>query len=149
MYRSYHYAIIALFIFSLLLVLSSILLFQEKMGISVDGILSYYLGSEEHFTQAKSFDGLVKLILPHTFAYGLFSLLLLHFLVFTSLRKKAFAKFLLYTMFVSAICELLSPFGILQGFSFFAYVKLVSFFLFNFVILLVAAILLYSSLYER
>ena len=140
MYNSYRYSVQFLSLFSLLLVTSGVLLFNEKLGMSIDGIMNYY--------EQKSFDGILKLVLPHTFAYGLYAMVLLHFLVFTSQRGKIYTKFLVYAMFVSAFFEIVSSFGILQGYEFFAYMKLLFFILLNVLILLVSTILFLSALHK-
>ena len=131
MHKSYTYAILYFLSFSLLLVLSGFLLFDIKIGFSVQGVLDYYLGNEEVFTQEKTALGILKIVLPHIFAFALFSMVLLHFLVFTEHRDTPKAKGLIYLMFITALLEMTTPFFIINGYYFFAYVKLFSFFLFE------------------
>jgi hypothetical protein len=124
----YKYAILYFLLFSLLLLGSSVLLFEHKIGFSQIEVLQYYLGDEASFMIAKSPLGLLKIILPHIFAFGLFMMVLLHFLVFTKQRNASQFIFIIYTAFASAFLELFSPFLILAGVNFFAYVKIASFF---------------------
>ncbi len=146
MYNSYRYAVLYFLLFSLLLVLSGFLLFDSKIGFSVQGVLDYYLGNEEMFTQEKTALGILKIVLPHIFAFGLFSMVLLHFLIFTSHRNSPKAKALIYLIFITALLEIITPFFIINGYHFFAYLKLFSFFLFESLILYTGWLLFTSIL---
>lgn len=148
MTQAYKYAILYFLVFSFLLLLSGILLFEHKIGFSVEGVLDYYLGNEEVFTQQKSSLGILKTILPHFFAFGLFCMVLLHFLVFTKKQKQMQTKVLVYLLFFSAILEITTPFLIINGYDFFAYIKLISFFVFQALVIYVAWLLFFSIAYE-
>jgi len=148
MTQAYKYAILYFLVFSLLLLCSGILLFDHKIGFSIDGVLQYYLGSEETFTQEKTSLGILKIILPHLFAFGLFCMVLLHFLLFTNKRKLLQTKVLVYLLFTSAFLEITAPFLIINGYDFFAYVKLLSFFLFQALVIYTAWLLFFSIAYE-
>lgn len=130
MTKAYKLSIIYYFIFSFMLLLSAYLLFEHKIGFSYEGIVSYYLGSEEKFIPSKSHVGVLKIILPHVFVFGLFAMVLAHFLVFTKLRYEKSTLILIYAVFASAALELFSPFLIIAGLKFFAYLKLLAFFTF-------------------
>ena len=147
MTQAYKYSILYFLLFSLLLVLSGVLLFDEKIGFSVQGVLDYYLGNEAHFTQKKSFEGIMKTVLPHIFAFGLFSMVLLHFLIFTKEKKLPKLRLLVLLMFSVASFEIFTPLLIINGFEVFAYLKLISFFLFEGCILYTAWLLFMSILY--
>lgn len=147
MIQSYKYAILYFLVFSLLLVLSGALLFEEKIGFSIAGVLNYYLGNEETFIQQKSTLAIFKTILPHIFAFGLFCMVILHFLIFTKNRYTKKAKLLIFVIFISSLLEIVSPFFIVNGFEFFAYIKLVSFFLFEGLIIYISW-LLFSSIVQ-
>ena len=131
MTKAYRYSIVYFIVFSMLLVSSGIMLFEEKIGFEIHNILEYYLGNEEKFMVQKSYEGILKIVLPHIFAFGLFSMVILHFLVFTKYRDSTHAKSLIYTLFISAFLEIFSPFMIIFGAEFFAYIKIVSFVLFE------------------
>lgn len=148
MQKAYKFAIFYFLFFTLLLLVSGVLLFENKIGFSATGVLNYYLGNEDKFTIAKSYIGVLKIILPHIFAFGLLSMVILHFLVFSSFRVKRRTLFLLYLMFLAAFLELGSPYFILAGYESFAYVKLYSFAIFYCSIIYVLWILFWSIVYE-
>ena len=142
--KEYKVIILYFLIFSLLLIWSSILLFEHKIGFSVDSIQTYYLGSIQENIREKTLFGLLKMVLPHLFAFGLFIMVLLHFLIFTKERGTLRAKSLIYIIFLSAFLEISSAFLIVLGIEFFAYVKLLSFAAFE-VLIIYAIFLLFRS----
>ncbi len=148
MIRAYKLSIIYYLAFSLLLILSAYLLFDYKIGFSYQGVVDYYIGNEDRFLIAKSFSGIIKLILPHIFVFGLFSMVLLHFLVFTKLRYKRSTLILIYLTFLTALGEMLTPFLIINGLEFFAYIKLISFFIFLALILYISWLLFHSIFFD-
>ncbi|QSZ41879.1 hypothetical protein GJV85_07080 [Sulfurimonas aquatica] len=131
----YKYAILYFLLFSLALLVSGLVIFDDKIGLSYQSVLDYYLGNEEKFIVAKSPQGLLKIILPHIFSFGLFVMVILHFLAFTKHAKNKNVSILIYATFFVSFLELASPFLILQGVEFFAYVKIISFVTFEFLIL--------------
>jgi len=147
--KLYKYAIGYFLLFSLLLLASGALLFDEKIGFSYTDIVQYYLGNPDTFAAAKSVLGVSKIILPHIFSFGLFIMVLLHFLIFTKKRNTITAQVLISLSFSSAFLELFSPFAILAGAVFFAFVKLLAFFLFELTILYILFILFKSIVYNK
>lgn len=131
-----------------MLLASSILLFDEKIGFSVQSIVEYYQGSEEKFIAAKSMSGVLKIILPHIFAFGLFIMVILHFVVFTKKRNTQIFHFIIYAAFVVGFLELFTPLLIIQGLVFFAYVKMATFILFELLLLYLFWVLFKSIVYE-
>ena len=146
MTKAYKFAISYFLFFSLLLLVSGALLFEQKIGFSIDGILNYYLGNESSFTQPKSAFGVLKTVLPHIFAFGLFAMVIMHFLIFTKERNKAKTKVLIYLTLISALLEIGSPFFIIIGADIFAYIKFISFVLFEALIIYISWLLFYSIL---
>ncbi len=144
MLKSYKYTIVYFISFSFLLLLSATLLFEEKIGFNLKNVLEYYAGNESRFIVQKSALGLLKIILPHIFAFGLFTMVILHFLIFTRYKNTQKIIFLIYLVFITAILEMLSPFFIINGFEFFAYIKLASFFLFEALIIYISFLLFWS-----
>ena len=140
--ETYKSLILYFVVFSFLLLASSIVIFQHKIGFSVDGVLRYYLGDEKLFIPSKNEAGILKIILPHIFAFGLFSMVILHFVLFT--KQKNRLKTLIYLLFVTAFLEIFTPFMIINGFYLFAYLKLISLFLFEVLILYILYILFFS-----
>lgn len=144
MHRAYKGAVLYFALFSILLLISAFMLFEQKIGFSVGAVLNYYQGSSELYISPKSISGILKIILPHIFLFGLFGMLLLHFVFFT---KRASTP-LLVLYFITASLELFSPFLIVSGYEFFAYLKLGSFFLLELLILYILWIL-FESIVKR
>jgi len=146
--KAYKFSILYFLLFSLMLLASSILIFNEKIGFSLQSVLEYYQGNEDKFIAAKSTSGILKIILPHIFAFGLFIMVILHFTVFTKSRNSQVFHFIIYAAFILGLLELFTPLLIIQGFVFFAYVKIVVFFLFEFLMLYLFWILFKSIVYD-
>lgn len=144
MTKAYKLSILYYLAFSILLIVSAFMLFEHKIGFSYQSIVDYYIGNEEKFIIAKSFSGILKMILPHIFVFGLLSMVLLHFLIFTNLRYKKGTLILIYLTFFTAFTEIFSPFIIISGLEFFAYLKLLSFFMFSGLILYISWLLFKS-----
>lgn len=144
MHKAYKRAILYFLLFSILLLVSSVMLFEHKIGFSATGVLNYYLGNEELFIPAKTISGLLKIIVPHIFVFALFSMVLLHFVVFT--KKKS--KLLVFVVFLSILLELFTPLLIVGGYEVFAYLKLLSFFVFELLVLYILWVLFISIVYE-
>lgn len=147
-HKSYKYAISYFLGFSLLLLLSGALLFQEKIGFSINGVLDYYNGNEERFIVPKSTMGILKIVLPHIFAFGLFIMVISHFLIFTKKKNNKNTLFVIYFAFLSAFLELASPFFIINGFEFFAYIKIISFFFFEALVIYISWLLFSSIIFD-
>ncbi|MEA3370444.1 MAG: hypothetical protein U9Q40_03820 [Campylobacterota bacterium] len=148
MTESYRYAIAYFLLFSLLLLLSGVMLFEHKIGFGVEEIRTYYLGNSEQFANAKTYDGLLKTVLPHIIAFGVLSMVLLHFLIFTKLRENSSIKKVIYLLFISAFLEIFSPFFIISGADGFAYIKIASFVVFEALIVYIVWLLFRSIFYE-
>lgn len=148
MQEAYKLSILYYLAFSLLLIVSAVMLFEHKIGFNYSAVLEYYVGNEERFISAQSAGGVLKIVLPHIFVFGLFAMVLLHFLVFTKLRGEKSLLLLIYTAFVVAMLEIFSPFLIINGFEFFAYIKLFSFFALLALILYISWLLFESISYE-
>ena len=148
MTQAYKHSLLYFLLFSLLLLVSGTLLFEHKIGFSVASVSSYYLGNEESFTAAKTISGILKIILPHIFAFGLFLMVTLHFLVFTDKRGIKATRVLIYLLFSSAFLEIFSPFFILFGLEVFSYLKIFSFVLLEILTLYGIWLLFHSIVYE-
>lgn len=69
----------------LLLWVSNGMMFFHKMSLNPDSVIAYYLGSEENFTQPKSYQSLLEVTHFHLFAMGMLAVTLTHLLLFTPL----------------------------------------------------------------
>lgn len=146
--KAYKYSILYFLAFSLLLLTSGALLFEEKIGFLYQSVLDYYLGNRDSFIAPKSSVGILKIILPHIFAFGLFFMVLLHFVIFTKKRKSKQFQLLIYLAFFTAFSELFTPLLIINGLEIFAYVKIFSFFSLEFLVLYISWLLFKSIIYE-
>lgn len=66
-----------------LLWVSNGMMYFHKMGLNPDSVVEYYLGSEEKFTQPKSYQSLLEVTHFHLFAMGMLAVTLTHLLLFT------------------------------------------------------------------
>ncbi|PHS56204.1 MAG: hypothetical protein COB17_10025 [Sulfurimonas sp.] len=148
MHQAYKLSILYYLIFVLLLITSAVMLFKTNIGISPNLVLDYYIGNEERFITAKSSLGILKIIKPHIFTFALLSMVLLHFLIFTNKRYKKSTLFLIYVTYIVAIMEMFSPILIINGYEFFAYVKLFSFFFFLTLLVYISWLLFYSITFD-
>ena len=149
MQNSYKIAIVYFILFSVLLLVSALMIFAVKVGFSPMDIFNYYAGNEDMFIQVKSFSGLLKVSYPHIFAIGLFSMVLLHFVYFTSFARNKLFRYLIIFTYISILLEFLSPFGIILGSSLFASVKLISFVFMFLLFFFIFWLLLHSILVQK
>lgn len=79
-------AIILMFLgYIALLWLSNGMMYFHKMDLSAPSVVAYYLGSEEDFTQPKSYQSLLEVAHFHLFAMGMLVLTLTHLMLMTDL----------------------------------------------------------------
>lgn len=131
-------------IFSLLFLFSNFFNFFVKMGFGVEGIKLYYLGNPELFIKGKSLEGVFKVFYPHLLAMGIYVLSLSHFLPFAGLTLKESMR-LSVPMWLGAYMDNFSSLLILWLGAPIAYVKLLSFWLFQLTALYCTLLLLYAS----
>ena len=129
MHQSYRIAIAYFTVFGALLLISGAILFISKLGISYESVQTFYLGNQAQFTQPKSTYGLLETALPHLGAMGLFIFVTGHFLLFTTKKQKQRAIKPVVILFIAALFDIGSGFLIVQGLTFFIWVKLLSFLL--------------------
>lgn len=127
MHQSYRVAIAWFALFGALLLASGMVLFLSKIGFTYEAVKSYYLGSETLFINPKSSYGLLETALPHLGSMGLFIMVTGHFLLFSDQRKKRLAKKTVVFLFIAALLDIFSGFLIVEGWTFFVWVKLLAF----------------------
>lgn len=137
--------ILALALISLQL-LSGVYLFIEKFGLLPSDVFTYFAGDEENFIMAKSFEGLLETAVPHFIAISTSIFVYAHFLLFTNVISEKKKQLLVASLFISAIIDIFSPFGMLYGFEFFAWSKLIGFWSFEILMGLLLYILFRASL---
>ncbi|MDP2683160.1 MAG: hypothetical protein Q8P28_10265 [Deltaproteobacteria bacterium] len=125
-------------VYVLLLWVTNLLLYSERIGFTYDGIVNYYLGSEEEFKNPVSYIGLLEATHWHLFVFAMALLLVNHLTVFSNIHQ--FLKlFLIIVSFLSGLGDMSAGWLIRFVSPSFAYLKLWSFIAFqtSFLILLV------------
>jgi len=111
-----------------LLWISNGLMYFHKMDLTPTSVVSYYLGSEEDFTQPKSYQSLLEVSHFHLFAMGMLVLTLTHLMIMTQLSTlvKVWLSALIY---LSAIANEAGGWLVRYAHPDFAYFKIASFIL--------------------
>lgn len=86
-----------------LLWLSNGLMYFNHMDLTPASVVSYYLGSEEQFTQPRSYQGMLEVAHFHLFAMGMLVLTLTHLMLMTD-----FSVHLKIWLSVSTYCSALA-----------------------------------------
>ncbi|MGZ5026169.1 MAG: hypothetical protein ACXWE9_03040 [Methylobacter sp.] len=81
-----------------LLWLSNGLMYFHHMNLTPDSVIAYYLGSEEQFTQPRSYQGMLEVSHFHLFSMGMLVLTLTHLMLMTEfpVRLKVWLSGLTY-----------------------------------------------------
>jgi hypothetical protein len=98
-------ALILMFVgYIALLWLSNGLMYFNHMNLTPESVISYYLGSEQQFTQPRSYQGMLEVSHFHLFSMGMLVLTLTHLMLMTqlSIRLKIWISWLTY---LSAIAD--------------------------------------------
>ena len=64
------------------------LLYFAKMNLTPSSVVAYYLGDEAHFTQPRSYQGMLEITHFHLFAMGILVLTMAHLLLFVPLGQR-------------------------------------------------------------
>jgi hypothetical protein len=111
-----------------LLWLSNALLYFDKMDLTPDSVVAYYLGSEERFLAARSYRGLLEVSHFHLFAMGMLLLVLTHLALFVPLSGAAKA-WLVAVPFAAALLDEGAGWLVRFGGPSFAWLKIAGFLL--------------------
>lgn len=98
-------ALVLMFLgYIVLLWLSNGLMYFHRMDLTPESVIAYYLGSEEQFTQPRSYQGMLEVSHFHLFSMGMLVLTLTHLMLMTefSVRLKIWLSGLTY---LSAIAD--------------------------------------------
>ena len=106
--------------------LTNALLYFNKMGLTYQSVVDYYLGSEEQFLQPRSYQGLLEISHFHLFSMGILMLTLIHLLLFVPLQPSLKAV-LICLSFGSAFLDEASSWLVRFVHPLFAYLKIASF----------------------
>ena len=80
------------------------LLYFEKMSLTPESVMTYYLGDEETFRPARSYQGLLEVSHFHLFAMGMLLLVLTHLVLFIPLSNRVKA-WLIVVPFLSGFAD--------------------------------------------
>ncbi len=109
-----------------LLWLTNALLYFEKMNLTPQSVVDYYLGNEEQFLPPRSFQGLLEISHFHLFAMGMLLLVLTHLMLFVPLSNRVKA-WLIALPFLSALLDEGASWMVRYGGEAFAIVKIAGF----------------------
>ncbi|SMF96543.1 hypothetical protein SAMN02949497_3943 [Methylomagnum ishizawai] len=109
-----------------LLWISNGMMYFHKMGLGYDSVVEYYLGSEEKFTQPKSYQSLLEVTHFHLFAMGMLAVTLTHLLLFANLSM-GLKIWLSGLTFASALADELAGWLVRFAHPAFAYFKIGAF----------------------
>jgi hypothetical protein len=109
-----------------LLWISNGMMYFHKMGLSADSVVEYYLGSEEKFTQPKSYQSLLEVSHFHLFSMGMLAVTLTHLLLFANLSM-GLKVWLSGLTFASAVADELAGWLVRFAHPAFAYFKIGAF----------------------
>jgi hypothetical protein len=87
-----------------LLWVTNALLYFSKMSLTPASVVSYYLGSEQAFTEPRSYLGMLEISHFHLFAMGMLLMVLTHLVLFVPLRN-GIKIALIVTPFLSALLD--------------------------------------------
>lgn len=119
--------IILFFLFYIALFwITNLLLFVNKMGFSYQGVVDYYIGSEDRYLQPRSYQGLLEVSHFHLFAMGILMLTLTHLILFVPLSPGVKMIYVL-SAFGSAILDEAASWLVRFAGAEFAYLKLAAF----------------------
>lgn len=142
-----------LLLFALMLIAlqlaSGIWLFSTKYGLSPNEVYTYFAGSEAEFIMPKSFEGLMETAAPHFIAISTTLFVFAHFLLFTQVISEKKKQLLIASLFLTAAIDILSPFGMICGYAFFAWIKLIAFWSFEMLMGVLLLVLFQAALYKN
>lgn len=133
----------------LLLWVTNILIYTQKIGMDYTSVVQYYLGSEEDFRNPVSYSGLLEMTHIHLFLFAMALLLVNHLTAF--LRLPQLAKLLMILIsFTSGLLDIGSGWLIRFVSPAFAWLKIASFITFQIsLLLLIIASFFALSIYKK
>lgn len=96
--------VVAYSVYVALLWVTNALLYFSKMGLTYGSVVTYYLGSEQQFTEPRSYLGMLEISHFHLFAMGMLLLVLTHLVLFVPISNRA-KIWLIVTPFASALLD--------------------------------------------
>jgi len=142
-------ALVLMFLaYILLLWLSNGLMYFHRMDLTPESVIAYYLGSEEQFTQPRSYEGMLEVSHFHLFSMGILVLTLTHLMLMTEfpVRLKIWISGLTY---LSAISDEAGGWLVRFVHPNFAYFKIASFLLLEFSLATLLIVVIISLIRAR
>jgi hypothetical protein len=127
---------------------SGIWLFIEKFGLIPSQVTLYFAGDAENFIMPKSFEGLLETAVPHFLAISTTIFVYAHFLLFTDVISQKKKYQLISALFITAMIDIFSPLGIIYGYEIFAWMKVLAFWSFEFLMGLLIFVLFQALFYK-
>ena len=97
--------IVCFLLYATALWVTNALLYFNKMGLTYQSVVEYYLGSEARFLQPRSYQGLLEITHFHVFAMGILILTLAHLLLFVPMPPRAKLWLICLTFFAGIFDE--------------------------------------------
>jgi hypothetical protein len=131
-----------------LLCLSNALMYFHHMDLTPKSVITYYLGSEEQFTQPKSYQGMLEVSHFHLFSMGMLVLTLTHLMLMTnfSVQLKIWLSVLTY---FSAIADEAGGWLVRFVHPLFAYFKVAAFLLLEISLATLVVVVVISLMHAR
>ena len=131
-----------------LLWLSNGMMYFHHMDLTPNSVISYYLGSEEQFTQPKSYQGMLEVSHFHLFSMGMLIVTLTHLMLMTdfSVRLKIWISGLIY---ISALADEAGGWLVRFADPMFAYFKIAAFILLEFSLAALLIVVIFSLIRAR
>ena len=140
--------ILMFLVYVVLLWVSNGLMYFHKMDLSADSVISYYLGSEEEFTQPKSYQSLLEVTHFHLFAMGMLVLTLTHLMLMTHLPTLV-KVWLSVTVYGAAIADEAAGWLVRYAHPNFAYFKIGAFLLLEASLAVLTVVVIVSLIQSR
>ena len=131
-----------------LLWLSNALMYFHHMALTPNSVIAYYLGSEEQFTQPRSYQGMLEVSHFHLFSMGMLIVTLTHLMLMTdfSVRLKIWLSALTY---VSALADEAGGWLVRFVNPLFAYFKIAAFITLEFSLATLIVVVIWALLKAR
>lgn len=142
-------ALVLMFLaYVVLLWISNGMMYFHRMGLTAESVQLYYLGSEEQFTQPKSYEGMLEVLHFHLFAMGMLAVTLTHLMLMTefSTRLKIWLSGLVYS---SALADEIAGWLVRFLHPLWAYFKITAFVLLEFSLAALLIVVIVSLLRAR
>lgn len=142
-------ALVLMFLgYIVLLWVSNGLMYFHRMNLTAESVRLYYLGSEEQFTQPRSYEGMLEVSHFHMFSMGMLIVTLTHLMLMTdfSVRLKIWLSALTY---LSAVADEAGGWLVRFVHPDFAYFKIGAFLLLEMSLAALLIIVIYSMIQAR